>query len=336
MDGELTARIEDRDLAHVLQRVGGQELAERLRGGHPIGEAIERVGPSLGSTTDCVATAPTPARAHAHSEPTLNQCDWTATPSSPVAGSRATDRIRPMAHPDNLKGPGPVKKHTEAVLARVRDTPEGFVRSYGDVSPGAPRFAGTVLYRTDEDVRGGGSSPTARSRRAPASGRCWRRRRACRSRARRWTCGRPGYRNHAMWIQREVTLRERARGFHLITRDVLEAVPELQRLRVGLLHVFIRHTSASLTLNKNASPDVRDDFESHFNATVPEDARYWTHTIEGPDDMPAHIKASLFGPSLTLPVSGGRLATGTWQGIYLCEHRDHGGSRSLVLTLNGE
>ena len=139
-----------------------------------------------------------------------------------------------------------------------------------------------------------------------------------------------------MWVQREMTLRERPRGFHLITRDVLEALPELERLRAGLLHVFIRHTSASLTLNENASPDVREDFEAYFNATVPEDARYWTHTVEGPDDMPAHIKASLLGPSLTIPVSGGRLAVGTWQGIYLCEHRDHGGARSLVATLSGE
>lgn len=139
-----------------------------------------------------------------------------------------------------------------------------------------------------------------------------------------------------MWIQREVTLRPRPRGFHLITRDVLEAVPELGRCSVGLLHVFIRHTSASLTLNENASPDVREDFERWFAEAVPENARYWTHTIEGPDDMPAHIKASLLGPSLTLPVSGGRLAVGTWQGIYLCEHRDRGGARSLILTLNGE
>ncbi len=106
-----------------------------------------------------------------------------------------------------------------------------------------------------------------------------------------------------MWLQREVTLRPRPRGFHLITRDVLEAMPELERLRVGLLHVFIRHTSASLTLNENASPDVRDDFESYFNEAVQEDAPYWSHTIEGPDDMPAHIKASLLGPSLSLPVS---------------------------------
>jgi secondary thiamine-phosphate synthase enzyme len=139
-----------------------------------------------------------------------------------------------------------------------------------------------------------------------------------------------------MWVQREITLPEQRRGFHLITRAVLDALPELKHLEVGLLHVFIRHTSASLTLNENASPDVRDDFETYFNETVPEDARYWTHTLEGPDDMPAHIKASLLGPDLTLPVSNGRLATGTWQGIYLCEHRDRGGPRRLVLTLSGE
>jgi secondary thiamine-phosphate synthase enzyme len=139
-----------------------------------------------------------------------------------------------------------------------------------------------------------------------------------------------------MWIQRELTLPPHPRGFHLITRPVLEALPELGQLRAGLLHVFIRHTSASLTLNENASPDVREDFEAYFDETVPEDARYWTHTIEGPDDMPAHIKASLLGPSLSIPVASGRLATGTWQGIYLCEHRDRGGPRSLVLTLSGE
>jgi len=139
-----------------------------------------------------------------------------------------------------------------------------------------------------------------------------------------------------MWVQREIRLRPRPRGFHLVTREVLEGIPELGDVNVGLLHVFIRHTSASLTLNENASPDVRDDFEAYFNATVPEDARYWTHTVEGPDDMPAHIKASVLGPSLSLPVAGGRLALGTWQGIYLCEHRDHGGPRSLVATLSGE
>jgi secondary thiamine-phosphate synthase enzyme len=139
-----------------------------------------------------------------------------------------------------------------------------------------------------------------------------------------------------MWVQREIRLRPRPRGFHLVTREVLEGIPELADVRVGLLHVFIRHTSAALTLNENASPDVRDDFEAYFNAVVPEDAPYWTHTIEGPDDMPAHIKASVLGPSLSLPVAGGRLALGTWQGIYLCEHRDHGGPRSLIATLSGE
>jgi secondary thiamine-phosphate synthase enzyme len=139
-----------------------------------------------------------------------------------------------------------------------------------------------------------------------------------------------------MWAQRQITLRPRPRGFHLVTDEVEAGVPELRELRIGLAHLFIRHTSASLTLNENASPDVRRDFESWFDDAVPEDAPYWTHTLEGPDDMPAHIKASLLGPSLTLPVNEGRLALGTWQGVYLCEHRDHGGSRSLLVTLNGE
>ena len=139
-----------------------------------------------------------------------------------------------------------------------------------------------------------------------------------------------------MWLQREIRLDPRPRGFHLVTREVVGALPELAELRVGLLHVHVLHTSASLTLNENASPDVRDDFESYFNDAVREDARYWTHTYEGPDDMPAHIKASLLGPSLSLPISGGRLALGTWQGIYLCEHRDRGGARSLLATLHGE
>jgi secondary thiamine-phosphate synthase enzyme len=139
-----------------------------------------------------------------------------------------------------------------------------------------------------------------------------------------------------MWLQREIELRARPRGFHLVSREVLAELPELGDVRTGLLHLFIQHTSASLTLNENASPDVRDDFESWFDAAVPEDAPYWTHTIEGPDDMPAHIKASVLGPSLSLPVSGGRLALGTWQGIYLCEHRAHGGPRSLLATLWGE
>jgi secondary thiamine-phosphate synthase enzyme len=139
-----------------------------------------------------------------------------------------------------------------------------------------------------------------------------------------------------MWLQREITLQARPRGFHLVTGEVLEALPELRDVRAGLLHLFIRHTSASLTLNENASPDVRRDFASFFDDAVPEDAPYWTHTLEGPDDMPAHIKASLLGPSLSLPVSGGRPALGTWQGIYLCEHRDRGGARSLLATLHGD
>jgi secondary thiamine-phosphate synthase enzyme len=139
-----------------------------------------------------------------------------------------------------------------------------------------------------------------------------------------------------IWVQREITLGARARGFHIVTREVLVALPELGQIETGLLHLLILHTSASLALNENASPDVRRDFETWFDQAVPERAGYWTHTLEGPDDMPAHIKAALLGPSLTLPVSGGRLALGTWQGIYLCEHRDRGGSRSLIATAWGE
>ena len=139
-----------------------------------------------------------------------------------------------------------------------------------------------------------------------------------------------------MWAQHLLTLPERRRGFHLITREIVGAVPELARTRAGMLHVFIQHTSASLTLNENASPDVRRDFETYFDHAVPDGWEPFTHTLEGPDDMAAHIKASLLGPSLTLPVRDGRLALGTWQGVYLCEHRDHGGPRRLVLTLTGE
>ncbi|MEA2431362.1 MAG: hypothetical protein QOI19_1835 [Thermoleophilaceae bacterium] len=139
-----------------------------------------------------------------------------------------------------------------------------------------------------------------------------------------------------IWVQRDVRLSAVPRGFHLVTREVERGVPELERIEVGLAHVFIRHTSASLTLNENASADVRRDFSSWFDRAVPEDASYWTHTTEGPDDMPAHIKASLLGPSLTVPVRDGSFALGTWQGIYLCEHRDSGGPRSLVVTACGE
>jgi secondary thiamine-phosphate synthase enzyme len=139
-----------------------------------------------------------------------------------------------------------------------------------------------------------------------------------------------------MWAQHEIQLPPFPRGFHLVTREVEDGVPELRDVRVGIAHVFIRHTSASLTLNENASPDVRRDFAAWFDRAVPDGADYFRHTLEGPDDMPAHIKASLLGPSLTIPVSDGRLALGTWQGIYLCEHRDDGGPRRLTLTLSGE
>ncbi len=135
-----------------------------------------------------------------------------------------------------------------------------------------------------------------------------------------------------IFFQRRIQLEHRPRGFHLVTGEVIDALPEIADLDKGLLHLLLLHTSASLALNENASPDVRRDFETWFNQAVPEGARFWTHTLEGPDDMPAHVKAALLGPSLTLPVSDGRLAVGTWQGIYLCEHRDRGGSRSLMAT----
>ena len=139
-----------------------------------------------------------------------------------------------------------------------------------------------------------------------------------------------------MWVQREIRLDPRPRGFHLIGPEVEERLPELRDVEVGLLHLHIMHTSASLALNENASPDVLRDLETWFNQAVPEGAGYWRHTLEGPDDMPAHVKSVLIGPSLTLPISGGRPALGTWQGIYLCEHRDSGGARSLVATMHGE
>ena len=139
-----------------------------------------------------------------------------------------------------------------------------------------------------------------------------------------------------MWAQHDVALEPRPRGFHLVTDEVVRGVPELSSLRVGMAHVFIRHTSASLTLNENADPSVRRDFRTWFDRAVPDDADYFEHTTEGPDDMTSHIKSSLLGPSLTLPVSGGRLALGTWQGIYLCEHRERGGPRRLTVTVWGE
>lgn len=133
--------------------------------------------------------------------------------------------------------------------------------------------------------------------------------------------------------QHSIQLAARPRGLHLITDEVVAGVTSLGAVKAGLLHLLIQHTSASLALNENASPDVRRDFESWLSRAVPERAPYWTHTLEGPDDMPAHVKAALLGPSLSLPVTDGRLALGTWQGIYLCEHRDRGGSRRVVATL---
>jgi secondary thiamine-phosphate synthase enzyme len=137
------------------------------------------------------------------------------------------------------------------------------------------------------------------------------------------------------WHQRELTLERRRRGFHLITDEILTALPELSTMRIGLLHVFILHTSASLTINENADSDVLRDMEASLNAIAPEDFPYF-HTVEGPDDMPAHVKASLMGSSVSVPVHDGRLVLGTWQGIYLCEHRNQASRRKLVLTLQGE
>ena len=138
-----------------------------------------------------------------------------------------------------------------------------------------------------------------------------------------------------MWLQRTISLPAMPRGFHLVTRHVLAELPELADIQTGLLHVFIQHTSASLTINENADPDVRVDFETAMNHAVPESLPY-VHTLEGPDDMPAHVKASMMGSSVSIPIANGRPNVGTWQGLYLCEHRDHGGSRRLVLTLHGE
>ncbi|GLS26523.1 secondary thiamine-phosphate synthase enzyme YjbQ [Marinibactrum halimedae] len=139
-----------------------------------------------------------------------------------------------------------------------------------------------------------------------------------------------------MWLQKQIQLQPKHRGFHLITREVLKEIPELERISVGLMHVFIQHTSASLTINENADPTVREDFEQFFNRAVPEDEPYFIHTYEGSDDMPAHLKSSLLGASLSIPICDGRLNIGVWQGIYLCEHRNRGGSRRLVITLQGE
>ena len=139
-----------------------------------------------------------------------------------------------------------------------------------------------------------------------------------------------------MIIQKEITLHARIRGFHLVTSEIITQIPELKTIRYGLLHIFMKHTSASLTLNENADPTVRTDFESHFNKTIPENASYFMHDTEGSDDMPAHLKASILGSSLSIPITDGKLNLGTWQGIYFCEYRNYGGTRELVATLLGD
>ncbi|MGY5851915.1 secondary thiamine-phosphate synthase enzyme YjbQ [Salegentibacter sp. F14] len=137
-------------------------------------------------------------------------------------------------------------------------------------------------------------------------------------------------------FQKEIRLNAKSRGFHLVTDEILSEIREIKDFKIGLFHIFIKHTSAGLTINENADATVREDFESHFNKMVPENMPYYKHTVEGPDDMPAHIKASLLGTALQIPITNGRLNLGTWQGIYLCEHRDHARRRSLVITITGE
>lgn len=138
-----------------------------------------------------------------------------------------------------------------------------------------------------------------------------------------------------MWYQTEIILSPKPRGFHIITDEIFDEVPEIKEVDVGIAHIFIKHTSASLTINENADPSVRRDFKSHFKRMVPEDTSLYEHTLEGPDDMTSHIKSSLLGHSISVPITDGKLNLGTWQGIYLCEHRNNGGSRKLVITLSG-
>lgn len=139
-----------------------------------------------------------------------------------------------------------------------------------------------------------------------------------------------------MWFQKELLLKPRPRGFHLITDEIILGISQLKNFKVGIANIFIKHTSASLSINENASPDVRRDLETHFNKYVPENASYYEHRFEGSDDMPAHIKSSILGASLNIPIKEGQLNLGTWQGIYLCEHRNQGGSRKIVVTISGE
>ena len=139
-----------------------------------------------------------------------------------------------------------------------------------------------------------------------------------------------------MWIQKEISLPSYSRGFHIVTDHIIGEMSQIKDISAGLLHIFIKHTSASLTINEDADPTVRMDFESYFNESVPENAPYYRHTLEGSDDMPSHLKSAILGSSVSIPISDGKLNLGTWQGIYLCEHRDRGGSRRIVLTINGD
>ena len=139
-----------------------------------------------------------------------------------------------------------------------------------------------------------------------------------------------------MWLQKKILISPKPRGFHLITSDIINNINIISTVKNGLLNLFIKHTSASLTINENADPTVREDFESHFNQIVPEQQGYYTHTMEGPDDMPAHLKSSILGASINIPITNGKLNLGTWQGIYLCEHRNRGGSRKIIATINGD
>ena len=139
-----------------------------------------------------------------------------------------------------------------------------------------------------------------------------------------------------MWMQKDISIKSISRGFHIITDQVTDQIPEIKTIKIGILHLFIKHTSASLTINENADKTVRNDFEEHFNEMVPENQSYYQHTYEGPDDMPAHLKASILGSSLSIPISNGHLNMGTWQGIYLCEHRDNTSQRKMVATIQGE
>jgi secondary thiamine-phosphate synthase enzyme len=139
-----------------------------------------------------------------------------------------------------------------------------------------------------------------------------------------------------MWLQKNLTLKAKSRGFHLVTDEIVRQLPELRQIQMGMVHFFLQHTSASLSINENADPSVRQDFESYFNRAVPEHAVYFTHVLEGADDMPAHLKSSLLGVSFIIPIQSGRLALGTWQGIYLGEHRDYGGARKLLVTISGQ